>query len=198
MSIAKKLTAIAENQQMIYEAGEAAGYSDALWEAYQDSGNRTDYTSAFSGKGWTDGNYKPKYIPRPTDTGATYMYRYSLISEVNVDFSAATTTIYAFADCPNLAKVTIVMGENAPWVVRTAQNSTLITDIMVSGVVNQNFIVTAFDLTRESLLSIIAALYDRAGNGETTSKLFNMGSTNTAKLTAEELAQITAKGWTYA
>lgn len=215
MSIAEKLVTIAENQQMVYDAGYAKGqaeggdtdvaynegyadginaaYPDTLWEAYQEGGNRTDYKSAFSGEQWTDAIYKPKYVPRPT--AAESMYRYSLISEVNVDFSGVSTTTYSFADCPNLQKITIVMGENTNFTARTAQNSTNITEIMVSGVIKKSFVVMYFDLTRDSLLTIIDALYDLVGNGITTKGTLNLGD-NKYKLTDEEIAVATEKGWT--
>ena len=52
------------------------------------------------------------------------------------------------------------------------------------------------NLTKESLLSIIDGLYDFVGNGETTTKKCQFGSTNLAKLTDEEKALATNKGWT--
>ena len=80
MSIADKLTTIAENEQKVYEAGynkgtedgiaqgEANGYwqgyygyHDEFWNAFQANGARTDYHMAFSGGGWTNEIFKPKY-----------------------------------------------------------------------------------------------------------------------------------------
>lgn len=46
------------------EDGKQAQY-DAFWDAYQDSGNRTEYAYAFAGFGWTDETFKPKYDIRP-------------------------------------------------------------------------------------------------------------------------------------
>ena len=60
MSIAEKLTTIAENEQKVYEAGKKSQY-DEFWDTYQTNGQRTNYTYAFSGLGWTDNLYKPKY-----------------------------------------------------------------------------------------------------------------------------------------
>lgn len=71
MSIADKLTQIAENEQKVYNAGyekgkaesEPAGDShyDAFWDVYQKNGERTEYTGAFRGEGWTDETFDPKY-----------------------------------------------------------------------------------------------------------------------------------------
>ena len=52
------------------------------------------------------------------------------------------------------------------------------------------------NLTKESLLSIIDGLYDFVGNGESTTRSCQFGSTNLAKLTEDEIALATAKGWT--
>lgn len=87
MTIEKRLKTIARNQQRIYDAGFAAGQAaggdtdaaynegydagkqaeyDAFWDVYQENGNRTSYTYAFSGDGWTSENLRPKYDIKPT------------------------------------------------------------------------------------------------------------------------------------
>ena len=60
MSIADKLTQIAENGQKIYDAGKKAEY-DAFWDGYQLEGKRIDYQYAFGSVGWNDETFKPKY-----------------------------------------------------------------------------------------------------------------------------------------
>lgn len=97
MSIAEKLTAIAENEQRVYDTGymhgsnagyvqgEQNGYDfgfdegkkaeyDRFWDAFQDNGNRIVYQHAFAGYGWTPQNLKPKYKIAPIDTTATSQY----------------------------------------------------------------------------------------------------------------------------
>ncbi len=72
MSIAEKLTAIAENQQKVFDAGKQAEY-DRFWDEFQDYGNRTNYTYAFAYGGWTDETYNPKYKIRPTMSNNIFM-----------------------------------------------------------------------------------------------------------------------------
>lgn len=43
-----------------FEAGKQAEYN-AFWDAFQDYGNRTNYNYGFSGNGWTEENFRPKY-----------------------------------------------------------------------------------------------------------------------------------------
>ena len=68
MNISDKLTQIANNQKKVYDKGFAEGSAEAqaisngaFWDAYQENGNRTDYQNAFSGRGWTEETFKPKY-----------------------------------------------------------------------------------------------------------------------------------------
>lgn len=81
MSVADKLTTIAENQQKVYDAGYNKGKADGrqaeydrFWDDYQQNGNRNDYKNAFSGTGWTEETLKPKYPVKIVDTTATSRY----------------------------------------------------------------------------------------------------------------------------
>ena len=108
MSIADKLTTIAENEPKVYDAGYKAG-ADALHKAFcdifQNYGNRTDYSYAFCGEGWTRDTFKPIYDIQPTN--ACYMFAYSRIYEnfakllrtlgVTLDLSKATNIEACFA-----------------------------------------------------------------------------------------------------
>lgn len=73
MTIAEKLTTIAENEQKVYDAGYDAGYADgeaqgsgdnyydAFWDALQINGARFDYEYAFFKENGTDETFRPKY-----------------------------------------------------------------------------------------------------------------------------------------
>jgi hypothetical protein len=54
---------------------------------------------------------------------------------------------------------------------------------------------TSIILSKESLLYIINNLYDLTANG-LSGQTLNIGSTNIAKLTEDEIAIATNKGWT--
>lgn len=118
MSIADKLTTIAENQQKVYDAGYAKGqaasggasYYDEFWDAYQDYGKRTNYASAFAGLGWRNA-FHPKYDIVPTAGYMIFRNFYLYDSQtmhygslkkaleeqgVTLDFSKCTNMQYAF------------------------------------------------------------------------------------------------------
>lgn len=77
MSIADKLTQIAENEQKVYDKGfsdgkATGGYTegyedgkqaeyDAFWDAAQNYGTKGGYARAFSGSSWNNQTFKPKY-----------------------------------------------------------------------------------------------------------------------------------------
>ena len=44
----------------IFNAGKKIAY-DEFWDSYQQNGNRLDYGRAFSGAGWNNTTFKPKY-----------------------------------------------------------------------------------------------------------------------------------------
>lgn len=60
MSIAEKLTTIAENVQKVYAAGKQAEYN-AFWDSFQFKGNKWDYNRAFANSCWNAETFKPKY-----------------------------------------------------------------------------------------------------------------------------------------
>jgi hypothetical protein len=79
MTIAEKLTKIAENMQNVYDAGYDTGHKEgkkaeceAFWDVFQDNGNRTTYKYAFS-ENWNDDIFKPKYDIKPTDASVMFI-----------------------------------------------------------------------------------------------------------------------------
>lgn len=66
MSIADKLTTIAENEQKVFEAGKQAEY-DSFWDFVTQNGTRTIYRYAFAGASW---NAETFTLNRPIRVGA--------------------------------------------------------------------------------------------------------------------------------
>ena len=86
MSIADKLTTIAENQEKVYEAGKDDSLR-AMWEAIQCGGTRQNYGKLLNYTAWTPETFKPIYdITQSTDWydfGYNYPSEYaSLIDKV--------------------------------------------------------------------------------------------------------------------
>ncbi len=65
---------IAEKIPQVYNAGKDKQCND-FWDSYQDNGNRTNYNYAFSGTGWTNIFFSPKYDMLPSGRHASeYMF----------------------------------------------------------------------------------------------------------------------------
>ena len=147
MSIAEKLTEVAENVPKVYEAGKKAEY-DEFWDKYQNNGNLIDYRYVFSGNGWSAEVFRPKYDIKPKL--ASNMFQLFDIAKsslpldlterlkdlgVVLDLSAVTgsntTGIFAYA---NISRVPIIDHRNANMNQTFYQNSvvTTIDGIMTS------------------------------------------------------------------
>lgn len=108
MSIADKLTTIAENVPKVYEAGKQAEY-DAFWDSFQVGGERTAYPYGFYG--WYDVAFQPKYPIKPTL--ATSMFSDSKIigditKRANIDFSACRGMMNAFSYSAQITRIGVV------------------------------------------------------------------------------------------
>lgn len=124
MSIAEKLTTIAENEQKVYDAGKKAQY-DEFWDSYMKTmlgGGSAQ--NLFSGSGWNGDNFYPKYSMEPLST-ATAMFSYFSWDNstpyldlaqrledcgVTLDTSKATVValMFAYAYVTHIPKVSVI------------------------------------------------------------------------------------------
>lgn len=237
MSIAVKLTAVAQNQQKVYDAGytagqEAGGYGqgyadgqqaehDTFWDIYQQNGERTNYSYAFSGAGWTEETFRPKYdlnmvnnaasmfessaiptIPVAVDfsqcTNIYMCFRYSkLVKLPRLDLSKVVTSNFAFGYCYDLEEIAcLVFSEGTVLTTNAFYQSTALKTLTVEGTINTvlSFAHSAA-LSDDSVQSIIDHLKDL--NDSTTQTLIFHAAVG-GKLTDDQKAEITAKNWTLA
>lgn len=84
MSIAEKFEVIADE---VYEAGKKSEY-DKFWDACQDYGNRTYYSSGFAGnQGWTKDNFYPKYDIKPEGNAYQLFYAWEVKNKHTLDLA---------------------------------------------------------------------------------------------------------------
>lgn len=82
-----------------YLAGESAGKKEeynTFWDNYQSNGSRTHYSGAFSGKGWNNATFKPKYdivINNCTEYGIFYNSKITGSLQDILDAQGITFTI---------------------------------------------------------------------------------------------------------
>ena len=83
-SIAEKFEIIAD---AVYEEGKKDEY-DKFWDACQDNGSRTYYSSAFAGnQGWTKDNFYPKYDIKPEGNANQLFYAWEVKDKHTLDLA---------------------------------------------------------------------------------------------------------------
>ena len=112
--------------------------------------------------------------------------------------SNVTDVTYLFYNCPSLESIPELDFGNVGMASLLLGRSNLPNLTTIGGFKNIKVgfdIQKAPNLTVQSLMNIINDLYDFIGNGESISSQLRMGETNLAKLTPEQIAVATNKGW---
>ena len=126
-------------------------------------------------------------------------FRSSMITHYpTIDMSKAANTAYAFGSGANVVKIEkLILSKSTPFN-NTFQSARKLEEITIEGTIGQNgFSVQWSDkLTHDSLLSILNALEDKTSDESGTTWTIGLGPTNIAKITANEKAIATQKGWT--
>ena len=219
MSIAEKLTTIAENEQKVYDAG-----IDKIIKAFTNNYTRTDYAYAFYHSDFSNIVFPPN---KPTACNQMFRYYAGEYIPTGFDLSSAVDSGQWFCQlCPNL-KVFPDIGYpiharyGGTWeacsslekieIIRTDENSVFdytfskcwaLKDVTFEGVIGQNISFgDSSGITRETLLSygnggVFGKLKDYFGTGITHT--ITLHQTTKDKLEQAELAIATQKGWTIA
>lgn len=111
MSIAEKLTAIAENVPKVYEAGQKKEYN-RFWDLYQNSGEIAGYAYAFAGFRWNDSTYTPKYPIVVSNATCMFQDCHITDTKVAIDISngSGNSIFYYASKMVNIRK--LVVNEN--------------------------------------------------------------------------------------
>jgi hypothetical protein len=210
MSVAEKLTAIAEKQQRVYNAGHGAGWDagmeagwehgvqqayDIFWDAYQNDGTRESYMYAFSGYGWTDELYNPKY-PLICKGNNNQMFYASKITDtkVEIDFSnedSASNKQRIFASATKLKtvrKITVVEHMTYPEWFSSAKS---LANITFEGVIGNSINFQDCPLTFDSAISVLRCLKDYNGTADAYKKTITL-----SEVTKSALEDATVDGCT--
>ena len=208
-----------------YTEGKKSEY-DHFWDNFQDYGNKSNYLYAFGSATWTKEIFKPKYDIKPTSE-AEGMFQNSDINVdlveylnalgVELDLSKATSLSKAFQkteftrlgliDVTNLTTCTQLFNASEYLVTidtlkckftntwSNAFNGCYeLVNITIEGEIGKAIAFSGCEkLSHDSLMSIINHLRKL-----TSTLTLTLGSTNLAKLTDDEKAIATGKGWTLA
>lgn len=145
------------------EAGD--NHYDTFWDIYQDHGNRTIYTKAFSGRGWKYDVFKPKYplnLGNITSAGSMFVDN-TYISKIDydLDFSNSADCSYLFSQCLALESIKSIKFNNN---IAQSKNNHIfascvrLKDITIVGTIEFTISFGGCPLTKESILKVFAAL----------------------------------------
>ena len=176
-----------------YTDGKQAQY-DEFWDGYQQKGKRSHYNNAFFGVGWTVKTYKPKY-PIVVKYGNHIFHQSSITDTIQpITFQSGATGINVFYAClvlQTIRSITVTSDITfSGWFVGCGK-LTNITFTQDSQIGNDIDFSESPLLSHDSIINIISVLINT-----TTTKTLSLGTTNLAKLTDEEKAVATEKGWT--
>lgn len=220
MTIALKLTKIAENQEKFYdsgyragyetgkEAGHANGFAAGVAEHFRSYYRRCNavenFLYAFAGVGWSNGvgAYDvATYIPTEDmtfkcDTNSANMYAYSNVTDTvaAIDLSKAVNNVSStFANATKLVTIRkLIVSETTPTVGFSGCGK--LENLTVEGIFGRAVNLAACGALRnESVQNVVDHLKDLTG--EATLKLTlhaNVG----AAMTDAQKAAVTAKNWT--
>jgi hypothetical protein len=226
MSIAEKLTAIAENEQKVFDAGKKAEHI-GFWSMLQDNGSRSDYSQFFS-SAFNEKNFYPVFDFN-VKTGL-YMFRTFLftgdldqrlkdcgvvlntenITNANGMFSGAyriaklphlvlTSPIIlslTFYDMIALKSLEVTFGKETGYS-GTFGGCKALENLLVHGTIGQNGFNVS-DSTKLTHDSLMSIINALETKTSGTTGTVTLGATNLAKLTDAEKAIATQKGWTLA
>jgi hypothetical protein len=197
MSIAEKLTAIAENEQKVFDAGKKAEH-DVFWDELQEYGNKRNYLYTFAY--WNDKMYHPKYpiVLNSYAWCASGTYMRATIADTIVDIVATIGVVFnsTFSECSKLVTIRrLVLNAGCEYMDTFSMCSELM-NLNVEGTIGKNGfnVSNSPKLTHDSLMRILNCLEAKTEGTWTVT----LGATNLAKLTDAEKAIATEKGWTLA
>lgn len=203
MSIAEKLTTVAENVPKVYEAGQQAE-RDNFWDVFQNKGRANGYIYAFSYNRFSDKTYNPTYnIVASSSNSAlnNVFYNTNTITDTKVAIDARNTNsisglFYNASGIKTVRKLIVDSG-----VINGGNNAfygcTSLENLTMQGTVVQsmNFGWSPL-LSDASIDSIISCLKDLTGS---TALTLTVHETVYNKMVANgKDALVTAKNWALA
>lgn len=221
MSVARKLRAVAENMQKVYDAGAntgdggnynegyESGYTEGeimgrqnqyneFWNGYSQNGTRYNWNNAFFGYGWNDNTYNPPWDFNNVKYCNSMFSQSSITNiKVTVDLTNSTSASSMFLSSTGLKTIPLLIVHKDLTFSNTFKGCANLENLTIQGVIGKNGfdVQDSTKLTKESLLSVLDALEDKTTDTSGTVWKVTLGATNTAKLSADELKIASDKGW---
>lgn len=214
MSVAEKLQIVAENQQLVYDAGfvegrdighllgfeagkaagKLAGY-DAFWDVLQQKGNRRNYWGAFAF--WTDEIFKPKY-PIVATANKSMFYLATITQVPTMDFSGgnyAVENTFDYATSIITIEKIIIKADGSQKINQGFNACKKLMNISFEGVIGAGISFADCPLlSRKSIENVVSVLSNTTTG---TTATFNKAAVDVAFTTDEWNALVATKpNWT--
>lgn len=195
MSIADKLTIIAENEQKVFDAGKDAE-RDKFWDEFQQYGNRRNYRYAFYDN-YTDVMFNPKY-PFICTNNCSNMFQYCKLTKIEqtVDFSSSTQTAISsvFANTVYLETISDLRIKSGVSIANWFTSAKALKNITITGVIDLDASFVDCPLSDESIDNIISCLKQLPSGTSKTLTVSDAVYNRMVERGAD--AFVTAKNWT--
>lgn len=188
------LDEMAESIGEVYDKGRAS-----FWDDYQQKGGRRDYRYAFASTGWPDEVYDPKY---PIDAGTSryfcdaVFYTNTNITDTKVPIIALGRLANTFYQAQKLRCIRLLSLNGVTDAQGAFKNCYALEEITVEGLIETDWNMAESSLlTDASVQSVIDALKDLTDG---TAKTLTFHADVKARMSDDQISQITAKNWTLA
>ena len=207
----KTFVATSEDYQNGYSDGYDKGKSDGekqgvqaeydrFWDNVQQNGNRNGYSYGFAGESWTDETYNPKYDiycgngTAGFQNNANNLFAYSKITDTKVTITFNATRNTSAFNSSKVVRIPLIKLMGNVLFVSTFASASYLEYIRFEGVIQNDIDFSSCPkLTHDSIMDIIGHL-----GSVSAQRTLTIGTTNLNKLTTEEKAIATQKGWTLA
>ena len=159
-------------------------------KSFFEAGGKCGYSTAQS----FEGCWQPSDTKNVTDMEYMFYGCSKLTTIPQLDTSKVTYMSNTFSDCSSLTTIPQLDASNVMYTRYMLYNCSSLTAIHMININANLDISSSTKFTREALVEIIGNLKAQTSG----SKTLTMGSTNLAKLTDEDKAVATGKGWTLA
>lgn len=208
----------------VFEAGKKSEY-DAFWDAYQTNGNRVRYINGFSGWGWNNDTFRPKYSMFPAEasemfwffrgaeihtwmeangivldfsncTSVDNIFQYSAVEHLTVlDFSKANRIYYCFFNSTNLQTIEKLVVAESEFFQNAFHYCVSLVNLTIEGTIGQNGLNLSWSPLSKASLTSVVNALSSTTTGLTV--ILRLSAVNTAfETTAGAADGSTSDEWT--
>lgn len=140
------------------QEGKKAEY-DRFWDAFQENGSKKGYLYAFSGRGWSDDTFKPKY-PLTGITNGNSMFAYSGVKNIDCEIEIAVTgdSVRSMFASAWVERIKLLKVNESLSYTGSFSDCSKLQDIRIGGVIGKTVSFSASPLNFDSIISIIEHL----------------------------------------